>query len=193
MSCIVDEKECLFCRIVKGEIPAKKVYEDSDTFAFLDINPRNPGHTLVIPKKHYENLLEMPDKDAASLIQSVKKIAAMAMNGMKAQGVSISISNGQAAGQIVAHAHFHVIPRFLNEGPVGLESILPTKKMTEEMMDQVVEAISGAKEEAPKEAKSSEKTVSKSESKEPGKPAKKPANSALEEDDEFEDLDDLDF
>ncbi len=140
----MEEGECLFCRIVKGDIPAKKVYEDDVSFAFLDINPRNPGHTLVIPKKHYETLLDMPEKEAGRLFESVRRIAGMVMNGMNAQGISIAQSNGKAAGQVVAHAHFHVIPRFLTEGPVSLEGMLQVKKMDEKTLDKIVEAISGA-------------------------------------------------
>lgn len=134
-------EECLFCKIVMGEIPSDKVYEDSEVIAFLDINPRNPGHTLVVPKKHYETILEMPENEAAELFKTVKKMAVAVKKGMKADGISIGQSNERAAGQVIPHVHFHVIPRFLSEGPPGLESILPTKKMTKEMLDQTTEAI----------------------------------------------------
>ncbi len=134
-------EECLFCKIVMGEIPSDKVYEDSEHLAFLDINPRNPGHTLVVPKKHYETILEMPDNEAAELFKVVKSIAIAVKKGMKADGISIGQSNERAAGQVIPHAHFHVIPRFLSEGPPSLESILPTKKMTKEMLDKTMEAI----------------------------------------------------
>lgn len=134
-------EECLFCKIVMGEIPSEKIHEDSEVIAFLDINPRNPGHTLVVPKKHYETILEMPENEAAELFKTVKKIAVAVKKGMKADGISIGQSNERAAGQVIPHVHFHVIPRFLSEGPPGLESILPTKKMTQEMLDKTTEAI----------------------------------------------------
>jgi histidine triad (HIT) family protein len=134
-------EQCMFCGIAGGKIPAKKVFEDDVCVAFLDIHPRNPGHTLVIPKKHYEDLFAMPEAEAGSLFQGVKKVAEAARSGTKAEGVSISQSNGKAAGQIVPHLHFHVIPRFMNEGPVGLESMLPGKRMDDASMDQMVQAI----------------------------------------------------
>ena len=98
------EQECLFCKIAKGEIPSSKVYEDSSSFAFLDINPRNPGHTLVIPKKHYETVFDMPSSEAGKLFESVKKIAAMLEVGDHFQLV---INNG--LGQEIDHVHFHFL------------------------------------------------------------------------------------
>ena len=145
------EEKCLFCGIAAGKIPAKKVYEDAKTIAFLDINTRNPGHTLVVPKKHYETLLDMPDKEAVDLFATVKKLAGQVMTAMKADGISIGQSNGVAAGQLVQHVHFHVIPRFMNEGPVGLEGILQVKKMDDKMLDQVANAIKKGKMSASKQ------------------------------------------
>lgn len=143
---MVSEGECLFCKIVKGEVPAKKVYEDDVSLAFLDISPRNPGHTLVIPKKHAETILEMSEKESARLFETVRKVGEMAMKGVQAQGLSICQSNGQAAGQAVAHVHFHAIPRFANEPPPGLESILTPKRLDEKSLDKIAEAIKGAPE-----------------------------------------------
>ena len=133
--------ECVFCGIAKGAIPSKKVYEDNSVIAVLDINPRNPGHTLVVPKKHYETIMEMPDNEAQTLFAAVKKMASVIKKATNADGVSISQSNGRAAGQIIPHVHFHVIPRFMNEGPVGLESILPSKRLDEQTMNKLVESI----------------------------------------------------
>jgi len=141
---MVEAKDCLFCKIVKGEISAKKVYEDDNSFAFLDINPRNPGHTLVIPKKHVVTLLELSEEEAGNFFRSVRKVAGMVMNATKAQGLSISNSNGTAAGQMVAHLHFHIIPRFITEGPVGLEGILQVKKMDDASLNKIAETISKA-------------------------------------------------
>ncbi len=138
---MVDDENCLFCKIIKKEIPAEIVYEDNATLAFLDINPRNPGHVLVIPKTHYVEIFDISDGELGTLVTSVKKLATAARDGMKADGVSISQSNGAAAGQVISHLHFHVIPRFASEGPQGLEAILPTKKMTNEMLSEVKNAI----------------------------------------------------
>jgi histidine triad (HIT) family protein len=148
---MVDPKDCLFCKIVKGEIPAKKVYEDANVIAFLDINPRNPGHTLVIPKDHHETLFDLPDADIRGYFSSMKRVAVLVRNGTKAHGISVCQNNGSAAGQVVAHLHFHIIPRFMNEGPSALEGILQVKKMNEEALDQIASAIKGASSEAPKE------------------------------------------
>lgn len=137
----MDENQCLFCKISKGEIPSQKVYEDDSTFAFLDINPRNPGHTLVIPKKHVETILDADDATLSAVIRTVRKIAVAAKNAAKADGVSIVQSNGRAAGQVVAHMHFHVIPRFNAEGPPSLEGILQIKKFDEQSMNKLAESI----------------------------------------------------
>jgi histidine triad (HIT) family protein len=141
---MVSEKECIFCRIARGEIPCKKVFEDSESFAFLDISPRNPGHTLVIPKKHRETIMQMDEEDSGVLFMAVRRIAGKVMAATKAQGISIAQSNGPAAGQVVSHVHFHVIPRFANEGPPGIESIIPSKKLDEKSMEQLASAIRGS-------------------------------------------------
>ena len=108
--------ECVFCKSVKGEIPSDKVYEDDNFFAFLDINPNNLGHSLIIPKKHYENIYNLPDEILKKIAPLIKKIAVAAKNGVNADGVNIIMNNDGAAGQIVPHAHFHIIPRFADDG-----------------------------------------------------------------------------
>ncbi len=135
------ENECIFCKVAKGEMPSEKVYEDENVFAFLDINPRNPGHTLVIPKKHYATLMDMPNDEANKLFFIVKKLSSNIKEAVKADGISISQSNGRAAGQIIPHVHFHIIPRFNTEGPPGLETVLPVKKMDKNMLDQISSSI----------------------------------------------------
>ena len=103
--------DCIFCKLIKGEIPSTKIYEDADVFAFLDIKPVNPGHTLVIPKTHYENIHDMPDEMVAKVAIAAKKIAdALLKSGAK--GVNIGMNNGVHAGQVVFHAHVHVMPRY---------------------------------------------------------------------------------
>jgi histidine triad (HIT) family protein len=135
---------CVFCGIAAGKIPSKKVYEDSASVAFLDINPRNPGHTLVIPKAHFDTIMDMPEKEAGLLFAGVKRVAAAVKEAAKADGLSVIQSNGKAAGQVVPHVHFHLIPRFENEGPIGLESVLPVKKTDEKAMNSMVDAIKGS-------------------------------------------------
>lgn len=140
----MDPKDCLFCRISRGEIPSKKVYEDGNAFVILDINPRNPGHVLVIPKKHYETIFEMPENEAGELFRIAKSMADRVRPVVKADGVSICQSNGRAAGQMVQHMHVHVIPRFETEGPPGLEVILPVKRMDDASMNNIVESLKKA-------------------------------------------------
>ncbi len=107
---------CIFCKIVKGEIPSSKVYEDEHSLAFLDIAPVHKGHTLVIPKRHFEDLTKIPEKDLQELIKSVKKVSIAVEKAVKADGFNLNISNKKAAGQVIFHAHFHIIPRFENDG-----------------------------------------------------------------------------
>lgn len=105
--------DCVFCKIVaKGEIPSTEVYEDDAVYAFLDINPSMIGHTLVVPKAHYRDLFEIPDAELGVLGARVKKVAGAVKTALGADGINISMNNGASAGQIVFHAHLHIIPRF---------------------------------------------------------------------------------
>lgn len=110
------KKDCLFCKIVKGKIPCYKVYEDKKVFAFLDINPITKGHTLVIPKKHYENMFDCKDKILEKMIKATQKIATHYKEKLGCTGVNILNASGQSAEQTVFHIHFHIIPRFENDG-----------------------------------------------------------------------------
>src|SRR3989338_5567535 len=112
---MVNEQDCIFCKSVRGEIPSKKVYEDKDTLAFLDINPANPGHTIVVPKKHSEDITKSDEEDIAKVMRVVKNITTNLKEKMNAIGVNVMQNNGKPAGQIVAHTHFHVIPRYPND------------------------------------------------------------------------------
>jgi histidine triad (HIT) family protein len=102
--------DCIFCAIVAGEMPATIVDQDDDTVAFMDINPWAPGHTLVVPRQHSENLLEVDPKDLTSTFTMAKRIAARMQEGLGAEGMWLWNSCGQAAGQVVRHFHVHVIP-----------------------------------------------------------------------------------
>lgn len=107
--------DCVFCKIVKGEIPCDKVYEDKDVLAFLDISPINKGHTLVIPKKHYANIMDMPKPLLHKVIDAVQRVS-KALISTPESGIGIAQNNGAAAGQFVFHAHFHVMPRHAGDG-----------------------------------------------------------------------------
>lgn len=104
-------KDCLFCKIISGEIQSTKVYEDNMTFAFLDVNPTNIGHTLVIPKKHSRNIFDIEKEDLEATINSVQKIAIAIKKGLGTDGINIISNNEPMAGQLIFHTHIHIIPR----------------------------------------------------------------------------------
>ncbi|OGG80206.1 hypothetical protein A3A39_02860 [Candidatus Kaiserbacteria bacterium RIFCSPLOWO2_01_FULL_54_13] len=108
--------DCVFCKIVRGELPSFKVYEDEDTIAFLDIRPVNAGHTLVAPKKHSHNIFDIAPEDWAATTEAVRKLAIAIEKGLNADGVNIAMNNREHAGQIIDHPHVHIIPRFKGDG-----------------------------------------------------------------------------
>ena len=108
--------ECLFCKIIRGGIPCQKIYEDEKVFCFLDINPVNPGHTLVVPKAHSKQLIGMDESDIAAVFHTAKKVATAIANGVQAEGFNLHMNNEPAAGQVIFHSHVHIIPRFGNDG-----------------------------------------------------------------------------
>lgn len=101
---------CIFCKIVRGEIPAIKVYDDELTLAFMDIQPASTGHTLVISKAHAPNLLEIADVDLLAVAASTQQVARAVQKALTPDGIRISQFNGAAAGQTVFHYHVHIIP-----------------------------------------------------------------------------------
>jgi histidine triad (HIT) family protein len=103
---------CPFCNIVSGQAPASIVYEDATVLAFMDLNPTSIGHTLVIPRAHWENMYEIPEKTLAEMAPVIKRICVGVKKAVGADGISILQLNGKAAGQVVMHFHVHVIPRF---------------------------------------------------------------------------------
>jgi histidine triad (HIT) family protein len=109
-------RDCIFCRIVTGRQPAVRVLETPRVLAFLDIAPVNYGHTLVIPKEHYQNLLDLPDEVWTEMGQVSRRIAQALKTVFYAQGINLGMNNFEAAGQVVFHAHLHVIPRYFSDG-----------------------------------------------------------------------------
>jgi len=109
-------EDCIFCKIVAGDLPSTRIYEDDDTLAFMDISPVVHGHALVIPKAHYDPITETPDSALAACMAVVKRVAQAQMDALGADGVNLHQANGAVAGQVVPHVHFHVIPRFDGDG-----------------------------------------------------------------------------
>jgi histidine triad (HIT) family protein len=108
--------DCIFCKIVANQIPANKIYEDDLAVAFMDVGPLVRGHALVIPKAHYESLLDVPADLLAHLSSVVQRVAQAQLTGLGADGVNLHQANGPAAGQVVPHLHFHLVPRFRGDG-----------------------------------------------------------------------------
>lgn len=109
-------EDCIFCKIIRGELPCTKVYEDDCVLAFLDIGPIIKGHTLVIPRQHVDSLTAVPTAALHRVIDVVQRVAAAQLAGLGADGVNITQANGEVAGQVVPHMHVHVIPRFAGDG-----------------------------------------------------------------------------
>lgn len=107
---------CIFCKIIAGEIPAHKIYENDKSIAFLDIRPVNPGHTLIVPKAHYENLLDAPSDVLAAMMNAAQKVARAVLKATGDESFNLGVNNGAVAGQVVFHLHLHIMPRHQNDG-----------------------------------------------------------------------------
>lgn len=113
-------EDCIFCKIVDGEIPAERVYEDEDVVAFLDANPLEEGHTLVVPREHVERVSDLSSEHAATYFRPVPRIAEAVQEAVDADGATMAWNEGSAAGQEVPHAHLHIVPRWRDDdhGPI---------------------------------------------------------------------------
>ena len=107
---------CIFCKMVLGEIPFVKIFEDDNVLAFLDIGPVSDGHTLVIPKQHYDKLQDCPPELLSRICTHLGRIAGAVTKAMNSEGYNVLCNNGRAAGQVVRHLHFHIIPRNTGDG-----------------------------------------------------------------------------
>lgn len=110
------DQDCIFCKIVRGEIPCCKIYENAHVLAFLDIAPVIQGHTLVIPKEHHATLFDLPAEIGQELVVAMQVVGQAVLHGVNAAGLNVGMNNFAAAGQLVPHAHFHLIPRFSDDG-----------------------------------------------------------------------------
>lgn len=119
---------CIFCLIASGKVPCFKVYEDERTMAFLDVNPVNPGHALIITKNHAANLLAVPDDDLAAVLPVVKRVAAAVSAELQPAGINLHQANGPGAAQSVFHFHMHVVPRGENDGLIMNWALTPGDK-----------------------------------------------------------------
>jgi len=109
-------EDCIFCKMVAGQIPVTKIYEDEVVLSFLDIGPISDGHTLVIPKQHFEKLHECPAELLGGIFTRIGNIAGAVAEAMNSDGYNLLCNNGRAAGQLIEHLHFHIVPRKTDDG-----------------------------------------------------------------------------
>lgn len=133
--------DCIFCKIINGEIPSAKVYEDEDVYAFLDISQNTKGHTLVIPKEHSKNIYETDEKVAAKVFSQVPKIANAIREAFQPAGINILNNNEAPAGQSVFHLHLHLIPRYDETDGFGLKWITHEDDYSGEDLADLAKAI----------------------------------------------------
>lgn len=130
--------DCLFCKMVSGHIPVTKIYEDDCLLGFMDIGPISDGHTLVIPKQHFEKLHECPPEILSAVASQLGRIAGAVAAAMNSDGYNLLCNNGRAAGQIVKHLHFHIIPRKNGD---GVFNRWPSYKYPEGKMEKIADKI----------------------------------------------------
>ncbi|APX97702.1 HIT family protein [Natronorubrum daqingense] len=136
----------IFTQIVEGDIPARIVYEDETTIAFLDANPLEPGHTLVIPKDEYERLNDVPEDVASDLYATIHRLVPAVESAVDADATTVAFNNGEAAGQEVPHVHCHIVPRFEDDssGPIHAVFDGPTDLADDELDEIAADIESGA-------------------------------------------------
>ena len=130
--------DCIFCKIVAGQIPATKIYEDKVVIAFLDIGPVSDGHTLVVPRQHFQRLHDCPAQLLGQITSTLGKIANAVASAMDSDGYNVLCNNGKAAGQLVDHLHFHIIPRKTGD---GVFNRWPAYKYDQGKIDQIAAKI----------------------------------------------------
>jgi histidine triad (HIT) family protein len=131
------DSSCVFCKIVSGEIPAYKVYEDKNYLAFLDRQPRNEGHVLIVPKNHSSDLLHASASDLQGLLPVVAKVAPAILSATNSPAFNIGINTGKESGQVVFHTHIHIIPRKSNDKAFSRDYLSPSSEEFEQMAQKI--------------------------------------------------------
>jgi histidine triad (HIT) family protein len=129
-------ENCIFCKIVNNQIPSKIIFENDLCLAFLDISPISKGHTIIIPKRHYDNIEDISEQDLASIFKVVKKIAILIHQKLNIDGYNILQNNYKAAGQEINHFHIHIIPRNTNDDRFRVK--IPRNQASEEELDKIL-------------------------------------------------------
>lgn len=131
--CDMKNENCIFCRILAGEIPSRVLYEDEDFKVIMDVGPATRGHALILPKEHYANLYELPEELAAKAMKLAKKMTAAMTDVLHCDGFNLVQNNGMVAGQTVFHFHLHLIPRYEQDDNAGMISWKQNSFSDEEM------------------------------------------------------------
>ncbi|MFH0837390.1 MAG: HIT family protein [Candidatus Aenigmatarchaeota archaeon] len=126
--------DCIFCKIIDNQVASRKIYEDENNIAILDINPASPGHVIVVPKKHTESIFTIDSLDLRRTIEIVKLISEKIKKELKTDNLNIILNNGRMAGQIIDHLHIHILPRFPND---RINFTIPRYQMTDEQFWEV--------------------------------------------------------
>jgi len=135
-------ESCIFCRIIRGEIPSYKIYEDERTLAFLDINPSAPGHTIIIPKAHVTRVEDLSEEDAQALFRTLHVLVGGIQDALEVPSSTIGINNGPESGQEIPHVHIHVIPRTRGKrGRIIQGLVQPLNRPSAEEMRRIAERI----------------------------------------------------
>lgn len=133
--------DCIFCKIVRGEIPCAKLYEDDQVLSFLDINPVTAGHALVLPKQHFATFFDLPAAELQACMTTAQKVSQAVYRAMGATGLNVLQNNFRSAGQLIDHVHFHLIPRF--EGD-GFMTSWPAQAYPEGQLEKTLERVRAA-------------------------------------------------
>lgn len=136
------DADCIFCSIIEGDIPSRTVAETDDAIAFLDVNPLAPGHTLVVPKGHYETIGEIPPEVRLGVFELLGSLVDTAERAVDADASTVGFNNGSAAGQEIPHAHGHIIPRFRGDGGGPIHAVAGSRpELSDDEMDEIATAI----------------------------------------------------
>lgn len=134
------DQNCIFCKIANGEIPSKTIYEDEKFRVILDLGPATKGHALILPKEHYKNLYEIPEKTAAEAMKLAKKMTIQMTDRLHADGFNIVQNNNEVAGQTVFHFHMHLIPRYIGDNQdINWVPGKPSQEDLEEIRKEITE------------------------------------------------------
>jgi len=152
----LQKQQCIFCQIVSGKIPSKKLYEDEFVLAILDINPAARGHVLLLPKEHYSLLPQMPEKEIGHLYLTAKKLSQVLLKALRADGTTLFLANGAVAGQRAPHVMLHLIPRKEGDGGFPLQEKILEKSAWETAKEAIREKLGGLQKEEKSEEKKEE-------------------------------------